>query len=40
MIHLAWKYSQNTPERVFEFGDEYASNRLGLSQWYLAKITH
>jgi hypothetical protein len=23
----------STPERVFEFGDEYASNRLGLSQW-------
>ena len=23
----------STPERVFEFGDAYASNRLGLSQW-------
>jgi len=22
-----------TPERIFEFGDEYESNRLGLSQW-------
>lgn len=23
----------NTPERIYEFGQEYASNRLGLSEW-------